>query len=56
MSYVISKLHFKHTFIICKNSQKELIIDLDMQQLHWIGYDWINNGQLFLHQGTNITH
>ena len=43
-----------HTFIVFKNLQKECVIDLDIKQLHHLGCDWVDNGQMFLHQSANI--
>ena len=43
-----------HTSIVCKNLQWELVIGFDMQQLHHLGYDWNNNGGMFLDQDTKL--
>ena len=40
----IGKSQFSHTFILCKKLQKELVIGLDMQQIHNLGSDWTNDG------------
>ena len=37
---------------MCTKLQKELVIDLDVQQSHHLGYDWTNKGLMFLHYGT----
>ena len=34
--------------------QKELVIGLDMQQVHHLGHDCIENGHMFLHHGADI--
>ena len=43
----IGKSQYGHTFIVCKRLQKELVIGLDMQQLHHLGCDWTNDGWMF---------
>ena len=50
----IGKSQIRHMFIVCKQLQKEHVIGLDMEQLHHLGYDWTNDGQVVLLQGTNI--
>ena len=40
---------FINTFIVCKNLQKELIVWLEMQQVHCLGGEWTENGHMFLH-------
>ena len=37
---------------MCKKLHKEL--GIDMQQLHHLGCDLTDDGQMFLHQGTDI--
>ena len=49
------KLEFKYTFIMCRKSQRDLIIGLDMQQLYCLGSDWTDNGWMFIHQDTDIS-
>ena len=49
----IDNSQLKNTFIECKKLQKELVTGLDMQ-LHCLPCDWTDNGQMFLHQGTNV--
>ena len=49
MCCIKGKTQFRHTFIICKKLQKELVIGLDMQQLHCLGCDCTNDGQIFLY-------
>ena len=39
----IGKSQFRHTFIVCKKFQKEIVIGLDMQQSHHLGCDWTND-------------
>ena len=48
------KLQVKHTFIVCKNLQKELVIGFDMQQLYQLGCNITDNSLMFLHQGASI--
>ena len=40
----VCKSQCKHTFIMCKNLQKDLVIVPDMQQFHQLGYNWTANG------------
>ena len=40
----IGKSQFRHTFIMCKKLQNELVIGHDMQQLHYLGCNWTNDG------------
>ena len=40
----IHKSQFRYTFIVCKKLQNELVIGLDMQQLHCLGCEWTNDG------------
>ena len=44
---------FRHSFIVCKNIQKELIIGLDMQLSHHLGCGWTEGGYMYLHQEAN---
>ena len=44
---VLNDTQFMHSFIVCKNLWKELLIRLDMQQLHCLGCDWTENGECF---------
>ena len=39
---------------MCKKLGIELVIGLDMQQLHHIGCDWTDNGWMFLQQGADM--
>ena len=39
----MGKSQFRHSFIVCKLLQEELVTGLDMQQLHCLGCDWTNN-------------
>ena len=50
----MGKVQFRHTFIVCKNLLKELIIGLDIQQFYQLGCNWTDDGCLVLPQGTNI--
>ena len=45
---------FRHTLTVCKKLQKELGIGLDMQQLHYLGWDWTYERWMFIHQGADI--
>ena len=40
-----------HSFTVCKYLTKDLVIALNMQQIHWVGYDWPEEGWMYLHQG-----
>ena len=51
---MLAGTQFMHTFIMCNNLQEELIMGLDMQQLHHLGCNWTENGFMFLHQGPSI--
>ena len=50
---VLVDAQFMHTFIICKNLQKELVKGLDMPQVHHLGCDWTENGHMLLHWGAD---
>ena len=51
---IVGRLQLRHTFTMCKKLQNELLIGLDMQLLHCLGYDWTNDGWMFLHWGMDI--
>ena len=51
---MIGNLQVRHTFIVCKNLQKELVIGLAMQQLYWLGCDWTSRSHMYLHQDENV--
>ena len=52
---MICNLQFRHTFNVCKNLGKELVIGLVMQQLHQLGCGRTDNGCMSLHQGVNVS-
>ena len=47
-------IQFMHTFIVCKNTWKELVVGLDMQHLYHLGCDWPESHHKFLHQGAQV--
>ena len=51
---MLGNIQFMHTFIVFKNVQKELLIWLHVQQLHYLGCHLTESGHKFLHQGTNV--
>ena len=50
---VLRDVKFMHTFIVRKNLKKELLIGLDMLQVHNLGCYQTESGHMFPHQGTN---
>ena len=46
---VLGNAQFIPTFIKCRNFQKELVIGLDIQQLHHLGCDLMENSHMFLY-------
>ena len=51
---VLGNAQFIHTFIKCMNFQKELVIGFDIQQLHHLGCDLMENDHMFLYGGVDI--
>ena len=52
----IGKSHFGISLSCGKTLQKEPLIGLEMQQLHYLGCDQTADGQMYLHQETEHTH
>ena len=50
----IGKSQFKYTSIMCRKFQRKLVIGLDVQQLLHLDCDWTDDGEIFLHQGTDL--
>ena len=51
---MIGNAQFMHTLIKCRNLQKEILIGLDVQQLHHLNCDWRESDHMFLHQGVYV--
>ena len=51
---VIAKSQFRHTFVVCKKLQQEQILVLMCNYYPIYFVTGTNDGQMFLHQGTNI--
>ena len=51
---MLDDIQFMHTFIKCKNLEKEPVGGLDMQWLVYLVCNWTDIGHMFWHQGSNL--
>ena len=52
--FLLGNMQSMHIFTVCRNLQKELVIGLNMQQIHHLGCYFTESVNTFAHQGTNV--